>query len=49
MYNLEKTIRRWPFIAESLRGRGQRMERFERFKEALHRKQKLGYPKKRGM
>ena len=46
MYNLDKTIRGWPFIAESLRGRGQRMDRFDRGKEALHRKQKLGYPTK---
>ena len=36
MYNLEKTIRGWPFIAESLRGRGQRMDRFDQGKEALH-------------
>ena len=49
MYNLTKTIRGWPFIAESLRGRGQRMDKFDRDKEALHQKMKLGYPKKHGM
>ena len=46
MYNLRKTIRGWPFNPDWLRGRGQKLDAFNRDKEALHRMKKLGYPTK---